>query len=162
MVGIKIKVHLASTEMQRVPSLVEEKYLGAAIWVRRPTESALYVLLISSSQFHVVCIGLWVVMVFRARDWVWLVRSGFELGHVQVSTQGGGSQDGGAVSGKNAWVAGRSRRSTTPDASLAAAARLAAAVRPGLGGTGVEPGLPACRARVGCRREAGRTRWHSW
>ena len=60
--------HLASTEMQRVPSLVEEKYLGAAIWVRRPTESALNVLLISSSQFHVVCIGLWVVMVFQARD----------------------------------------------------------------------------------------------
>ena len=67
MVGMKIKDHLASTEMQRVPSLVEEKYLGAAIWVRRPTESALNVLLISSSQFHVVCIGLWVVMVFRAR-----------------------------------------------------------------------------------------------
>ena len=41
MVDFKIEVHLASTEMQRVPSLVEEKYLGAAIWVRRPTESAL-------------------------------------------------------------------------------------------------------------------------
>merc|ERR1719220_3059782 len=37
----RIQAHLASTEMQRVPSLVEEKYLGAAIWVRRPTESAL-------------------------------------------------------------------------------------------------------------------------
>jgi len=73
MVGMKIKVHLASTEMQRVPSLVEEKYLGAAIWVRRPTESALNILLISSSQFLVVCIGLWVVMVFRARDWVRVV-----------------------------------------------------------------------------------------
>jgi len=53
-VGIKTKVmkrtraHLASTEMQRVPSLVEEKYLGAAIWVRRPTESALNILVISS------------------------------------------------------------------------------------------------------------------
>ena len=49
--------HLASTEMQRVPSLVEEKYLGAAIWVRRPTESALNILVTisSSCQFH-VCI----------------------------------------------------------------------------------------------------------
>jgi hypothetical protein len=46
MVAIKIEVrkmigaHLASTEMQRVPSLVEEKYLG----VRRPTERALNIL----------------------------------------------------------------------------------------------------------------------
>ena len=79
--------HLASTEMQRVPSLVEEKYLGAVIWVRRPTESALNILVISSSQFH-VCIGLLVVMVFRSRDWVWLVRLGFGLGFVQVSTLG--------------------------------------------------------------------------
>ena len=63
MVAIKIEVrkrigaHLASTEMQRVPSLVEEKYLGAAIWVRRPTESALNILVTisSSCQFH-VCI----------------------------------------------------------------------------------------------------------
>jgi len=42
--------HLASTEMQRVPSLVEEKYLGAAIWVSRPTESALNILVISSPR----------------------------------------------------------------------------------------------------------------
>ena len=45
-----IQAHLASTEMQRVPSLVEEKYLGAAIWVRRPTESALNILVTISSS----------------------------------------------------------------------------------------------------------------
>ena len=69
MVAIKIEVrkriraHLASTEMQRVPSLVEEKYLGAAIWVRRPTESALNILVtISSScqvsRMHLLVCGL--------------------------------------------------------------------------------------------------------
>jgi hypothetical protein len=44
--------------------LVEEKYLGAAIWVRRPTESALNILVISlpPCEFH-VCKRLWVVMV---------------------------------------------------------------------------------------------------
>ena len=46
----RIRAHLASTEMQRVPSLVEEKYLGAAIWVRRPTESALNILVTISSS----------------------------------------------------------------------------------------------------------------
>jgi len=120
MVAIKIEVrkrieaHLASTEMQRVPSLVEEKYLGAAIWVSRPTESALNILVTisSSCQFshmHRVVMGLGLVGSLK----VW------------VSTLGSRSQDGGAVSGKNAWVAGRSCGSTTPDASLGAA-RLAA------------------------------------
>ena len=73
-----------------MPSLVEEKNLGAAIWVRRPTESALNILVISSPpcEFH-VCKRLWVVMVL-------------DLLCFQVSTGGGGSQDGGAVSGEGA------------------------------------------------------------
>ena len=99
MVAIKIEVrkrieaHLASTEMQRVPSLVEEKYLGAAIWVSRPTESALNILVTisSSCQFshmHRVVMGLGLVGSFK----VW------------VSTLGSRSQDGGAVSGEGLQV----------------------------------------------------------
>ena len=87
----RIRAHLASTEMQRVPSLVEEKYLGAAIWVRRPTESALNILVTISPprvSFTYASIGLWVVMglglVGTLRVW--------------VSRLGRGSQDGGAVS----------------------------------------------------------------
>jgi len=38
--------------MQRVPSLVEEKYLGeVTIWLRRPTDIALNGLVISNTGF---------------------------------------------------------------------------------------------------------------
>ena len=80
-----------------MPSLVEEKNLGAAIWVRRPTESALNILVISYPRVSLTyakgCDG-----------------SGFACGLdllcFQVSTGGGGSQDGGAVSGEGCrlWV----------------------------------------------------------
>ena len=63
MVWMKIKVHLASTEMQRVPSLVEEKYLGeVTIWLRRPTDIALNGLVISNTGFTWVHLGLWVLI----------------------------------------------------------------------------------------------------
>ena len=90
--------HLASTEMQRVPSLVEEKYLGVVIWVRRPTESALDIshhLLVSVSRMHRVvgCDGFsgkGLGLVGTLGVWVG-VHAGFHTG--------GRSQDGGAVSG---------------------------------------------------------------
>ena len=90
MVDFKIEVHLASTEMQRVPSLVEEKYLGAAIWVRRPTESALNILVTisSSCQFFTYaegCDGIGSGWCTGGLGWVSIPESG--------------SQDGGAVSG---------------------------------------------------------------
>ena len=57
------QAHLASTEMQRVPSLVEEKYLGeVTIWLRRPTDIALKGLVISNTSFTCVHLGLWVLI----------------------------------------------------------------------------------------------------
>ena len=49
--------------MQRVPSLVEEKYLGeVTIWLRRPTDIALNGLVISNTGFTCVHLGLWVLI----------------------------------------------------------------------------------------------------
>jgi len=46
--------------MHRVPSLVEEKYLGeVTIWLRRPTDIALNGLVISNTCVH---LGLWVLI----------------------------------------------------------------------------------------------------
>ena len=49
--------------MHRVPSLVEEKYLGeVTIWLRRPTDIALNGLVISKTGFTWVHLGLWVLI----------------------------------------------------------------------------------------------------
>ena len=49
------QAHRASTEMQSVPSLAEEKYLGeVTIWLRRPTDIALNGLVISDTSFTCV------------------------------------------------------------------------------------------------------------
>ena len=85
--------HLASTEMQRVPSLLEEKYLGAAIWVRRPTERALNNLVTISSSFS---------LMHRVVGYDGFGSGRFTEGGLGwVSRLGSGSQDGGAVSGES-------------------------------------------------------------
>ena len=142
--------------MQRVPSLVEEKYLGeVTIWLRRPTDIALNGLVISNTGFTCVHLGLWVLIGVGMEQVLQQCRSGLE-----ASTEvGGRSQDGGAVSGEGFQVVGFCLfgfKITKPDLYTWAGC-LGSQEDEQVDTTSHSP--PCCLSRSGSLTTTGTTRW---